>query len=102
MGNEEQKTSREAVLSGATRAPCKIEKCKRPYRAKGYCNVHYKKWRHGEFPHQRYKTCHAEGCRKPMIRWGLCEEHYKAKRGADAQAAPPPLAPTPPDAAPAA
>ena len=25
-------------------AACKIEKCKRPYRAKGYCNVHYKKW----------------------------------------------------------
>lgn len=60
---------------------CKTEGCKRPYRAKGYCTVHYKKWRQGELPHRRYKICHQENCRKPMVKWGLCEEHYKATAG---------------------
>ncbi|MBI2982155.1 MAG: vegetative protein [Deltaproteobacteria bacterium] len=79
---------------------CKAEGCKRPYRAKDYCNVHYKKWRHGELPHRRYKTCHHEGCKKPMTKWGLCEEHYKAKAGVK-EAVPAPAAPST-DAAPPA
>lgn len=85
---------------------CRVEGCKRPYRAKGYCNVHYRKWRHGELPHRRYKTCHAEGCHKPIVKGGVCEEHGKAK--AAAVEAPPvvPEAPAPakapaPDAPPA-
>lgn len=57
---------------------CKIKGCKRPYRAKGYCGVHYNKWCRGELPKARYKTCSAEDCAKPMIRWGLCEGHYEA------------------------
>lgn len=78
-------------MTTQTAKKCRLEGCKRPYRAKGYCNVHYKKWRHGEFPHKRYKTCNAEGCRKPMLKWGLCGEHYKAKVGAKEGA----TAPTP-------
>ena len=43
--------------------PCKVEGCKRTYRAKGYCNVHYKKWRRGELEAKpRYKTCCEENC----------------------------------------
>ncbi|MBI2083076.1 MAG: vegetative protein [Deltaproteobacteria bacterium] len=81
---------------------CKVENCKRPYRAKGYCNVHYKKWRQGDLPHRRFKTCHQENCRKPMVKLGLCEEHYKAKAGVkEGAAAPAPAAPAT-DAAPAA
>ena len=57
---------------------CKVENCKRPYRAKGYCTVHYKKWRTGEYGKTRYKTCKNEGCRKPMKRFGMCAEHYEA------------------------
>lgn len=34
---------------------CKIPGCKRPYRAKGYCNVHYKQWRKGLLPKPRHK-----------------------------------------------
>ena len=65
---------------------CSVEGCKRPYRAKTYCNVHYKAWRHGgmEGHRARYKTCGKEGCRKPMVRWGLCDEHFKAAQGAAA------------------
>ena len=58
---------------------CKMQNCKRPYRAKGLCNVHYKKWRRGETEVKaRYKTCKNEGCRKPMNRMGMCAEHYEA------------------------
>lgn len=59
---------------------CKIEGCKRPYRAKGYCNVHYNKWRRGGLPKPRYKICTAEDCRKPMVRWGLCQAHFEAAK----------------------
>ncbi len=66
---------------------CSVEGCKRPYRAKGYCNVHYGKWRRGEFgKHQRYKICSKEGCRKPMVRWGLCQEHFEAQKSGQAAA----------------
>lgn len=54
---------------------CQIEGCKRPYRAKGYCNVHYKSWRNGEFGKTRYKICRKEDCIKPKVRLGLCQEH---------------------------
>jgi hypothetical protein len=33
---------------------CSIEGCKRPYKAKGYCNVHYKQWRRGKLPRARH------------------------------------------------
>jgi hypothetical protein len=67
---------------------CKIKGCKRPYRAKGYCNVHYQKWRKGELEKPRYKTCNfgvnklkrgeKKECLKKVFRGGLCEEHYQA------------------------
>ncbi|MBI4412504.1 MAG: vegetative protein [Deltaproteobacteria bacterium] len=60
---------------------CRVEKCKRPYRAKGYCNAHYKKWRRGELTKGRYKTCAQEACRKKRFQRGLCEEHYKTAFG---------------------
>ncbi len=71
--------------------PCKIEGCKRPYRAKGYCTVHYQKWRRGELEAKpRYKTCNEENCNKPLYRKGYCEQHYSAwsvsKKGGEAKA----------------
>lgn len=57
---------------------CKIEKCTRQYRAKGYCEAHYKKWRSGEYGLARYKICKSEGCRKPLLKKGYCEAHYEA------------------------
>lgn len=71
---------------GAPGNQCSVEGCKRPYRAKGYCFFHYKKWRHGELPHPRYKICSKAECRKPMMSKGLCETHYNEtyKKGAAA------------------
>jgi hypothetical protein len=74
MDREELRMANEAVEI----KKCQVEGCKRPYRAKGYCVVHYQKWRRGELGKARYKTCSAEDCLKPTVRWGLCEEHYEA------------------------
>jgi hypothetical protein len=84
---------------GSAEQACSVEGCKRPYRAKGFCFFHFKKWRHGELPHSRYKTCSKAECRKPMFRRGLCEQHLNEafKKGEEA-AAPPPAAPAAPAA----
>ena len=66
-------------------AKCAVAGCKRPYRAKGYCIVHYQKWRRGEVEghHARYKICTKEACRKPRSTGNLCAEHAtKEKEGA--------------------
>ena len=81
---------------------CKVENCKRPYRAKGYCNVHYKKWRGGEFGKTRYKTCKNEGCHKPMKRFGMCAEHFEAWMASRKGTATAAASPTAPAEAPAA
>lgn len=57
---------------------CQVKGCKRAYRAKGYCRIHYNKWRRGELPKSRFKTCSAEDCLKKVFMKGLCEEHYQA------------------------
>jgi hypothetical protein len=56
---------------------CTAANCKRPYRAKGYCAVHYRKWRHAEIEgHKtRYKICTKEGCLKARAKGSLCAEH---------------------------
>jgi hypothetical protein len=75
------------VASQDNKKTCKIKGCKRPYQAKGYCNVHYQKWRKGELEKPRYQTCNfgvnklkrgeKKECLKPVFRRGLCEEHYQ-------------------------
>ena len=56
---------------------CSQEGCKRPYKAKGLCIAHYRKWRHGELPKARYKTCTKEGCLKKRApgNGSVCAEH---------------------------
>ncbi len=64
------------TAKGGGQKTCGVEGCKRPYRAKGYCFFHYKKWRQGELPHGRYRTCSKAECRKKTLKGGLCETHY--------------------------
>lgn len=74
-------TSKEQVESKEkTTKACRMKGCKRPYRAKGYCVVHYQKWRRGEIEgaRPRYRICREEKCRKPTHKAGLCEAHYSA------------------------
>ena len=63
----------------AKEGACKIEGCKRPVRAKGYCRIHYRKWRRGEYGKSRYKPCRVEGCTRRRYQGAYCEEHYKSK-----------------------
>ena len=78
-----------AEAAAATEAPagppCRVEKCKQPVRAKGYCRKHYVGWRRGDVGNKhRYKIRSKEGCRKHRFLGGLCEEH--AGKGAPAAA----------------
>lgn len=87
-GTQLRKWPRKA--KGGGQKACGVQGCKRPYRAKGYCFFHYKKWRQGELPHSRYRTCSKPDCRAKAAKGGLCEKHYGElyKAGTPAAAAP--------------
>jgi len=90
------------VSRGGGKKTCSVKDCKRPYRAKGYCFFHYKKWRHEELPHSRYRTCSKPECRKKADQKGLCAQHFaEAYKGTTTAAPAAPAAPATP-AAPAA
>jgi hypothetical protein len=75
-----KKTKTAAAATGET---CRIEKCKQPVRAKGYCRKHYIGWRRGDVgAKHRYKACSKEGCRKKAVLGGKCEEHKKGAKEA--------------------
>jgi hypothetical protein len=77
-----------AVAEGGV--ACRVEKCKQPVRAKGYCRKHFMAWRRAETgDHHRYKVCSKEGCRKPRTKGGLCDEHAGVAAPAAEGAAPP-------------
>lgn len=69
----------ESSTPATIRRACQINGCKREYRAKGYCGVHYKKWRQGEYGKARYTACSDLGCFRPQAlnRFGYCEEHFQ-------------------------
>lgn len=63
---------------------CTVEGCKRPHKARGYCNTHYFQWkRTGEISLEintrvRIKPAHCtvEGCTNPVKGKGLCGMHW--------------------------
>ena len=68
--------------------PCPLvehdEVCGKPVFARGWCGMHYMRWReHGDPLHEvrRYvpqgDTCRHEGCDAKPKRYGLCEKHAK-------------------------
>jgi len=78
-GFADTKFSNKGEIRVAKASACKVEGCPRPVRAKGYCRIHYNKWRKGELGKARYKICKAEGCRKKRFLKAYCEEHYKSE-----------------------
>ena len=83
------KTAKKVALPAGP--PCRVEGCKQPSRAKGYCRKHFMAWRRGSVgDHHRYKICTKEGCRKPRTKAGFCDEHagIAAPAAAAAPAAP--------------
>lgn len=82
---------------GGGEKACTANGCKRPYRAKGYCYFHYKKWRQGELPHSRYRVCSKPECRAKATRHGLCDKHFaETYKSGSAEAPAPAAAATPP------
>ena len=61
---------------------CSIEGCKRIARCRGYCTLHYKRWKNqGEplwRPHypNKGRRCIIRDCRKPACSRGMCAMHY--------------------------
>lgn len=62
---------------------CKVERCSRPIRARGWCNMHYQRALKGldmdAPPRGRYTpvTCRVEGCGRFSYRKDLCSKHYQ-------------------------
>lgn len=78
----------EAQKSEASATGCKVDRCKQPVRAKGYCRKHFINWRRGKVGNKHpYKTCSKEGCRKKAILGGRCEEHKRGGGATEAAAA---------------
>lgn len=61
---------------------CSIEGCDKPYCAKGFCKIHYGKWRlHGDPEYKRpIRKCDIEGCERKHYGLGLCGMHYDRLR----------------------
>jgi hypothetical protein len=89
MAAESEKTEKKAEKTADAGESCRVEKCKQPVRAKGYCRKHYIGWRRAKVGSKhRYKICSKEGCRKKAVHAGRCEEHKKGAAKAAEGAAP--------------
>jgi hypothetical protein len=75
-----------AKHAGKAKKDCQVKGCKGEYRAKGYCDTHYRMWKTGAFGKSRYEACSKEGCNKEMSKEGLCATHFGEKRGKAAPA----------------
>jgi hypothetical protein len=67
--------------------PCTIEACGKPVVGRGWCSMHYARWRtYGDplYETRRYapqaETCSVETCPEPTHGLGVCKTHYRRVR----------------------
>lgn len=53
---------------------CRVEGCKNPHHAKGFCHEHYDEHKR-TMKLAQPKPCKAEGCKEPVAHRGLCLAH---------------------------
>lgn len=83
-------STKEGLAMNATRRnPCIIEGCGKPRAGRGWCAMHWHRWRHNGDPHYvRPKSpppeCSLDGCSKRRHSKGLCASHvYRQKTYGD-------------------
>lgn len=68
---------------------CSVEGCERDVRARGWCHMHYSRFRkHGDVHYERARVpqpkggtpCNAEGCDNTRYALGYCKPHYHEHR----------------------
>lgn len=68
---------------------CSVASCERPFYAKGYCQMHWSRWKRNGDPllvngvrdGSLSTTCQAPGCERPRFtKSGWCETHYRRIR----------------------
>lgn len=65
------------------KATCSIEDCDRSAKARGWCMLHYKRWRSTGTTDRDLPTCSLDGCDRPQRKHGRCEDHYRQWIAAD-------------------
>lgn len=59
---------------------CAVEGCESQRKARGWCDMHYQRWRtHGDpttLPERQVPYCAVEGCPRPTLAKGWCQMHY--------------------------
>lgn len=72
-----------------TKATCKIEGCPDPVAGRGWCSMHYQRWKNNGDPlvsKRRTKQavmCERTDCEKPGFMRGLCLSHYREVQRAE-------------------
>lgn len=57
---------------------CSIPGCGKPSRSRGWCSMHYTRWKRHGSPDDRFPaTCTVGGCERPFYAKGMCAMHYK-------------------------
>ena len=72
-----------AITPQSTTRTCSVTGCERPSRKRGWCILHYRRWRTHADPYWipiTYRVsglvCRAEGCARPVLARELCKKHY--------------------------
>jgi hypothetical protein len=82
-GKRQCRTCKQERLQSRTAGPCSVDGCGKPEMARGWCTMHYARWRkHGDPLHATVReipACSEDECDRVSMARGLCLVHYKRK-----------------------